>query len=92
MRQPLCDIDLDTNIVGVDAEDSSGANRGEHVAEDSPRGGIRRTRMLRSKPGDSRRYSAYVAASDGEIGFTPEQRERHRREVRFGIPLYKSTT
>jgi len=78
--------------VSVDAEDSGGVNRGEHVAEDSQRRGIRRTGMLRPKPGDFRRYSAYVAASDGEIGFTPELPERHHREVCFGIPLYKSTT
>jgi hypothetical protein len=27
-----------------------------------------------------------------EIRFTPDLPERHRGEVRFGIPLYKSTT
>ena len=32
VRQSLRDVDLDTDVVGVDAEDGGGANGGEHVA------------------------------------------------------------
>jgi len=48
----LSDVDLDADIVCVDAEDGGGANRGEHVAEDSRVRSIRRIASFRSQPED----------------------------------------